>query len=232
RPQVLLKLLYIIPSLGLGMSIGIHSVMSGFVAFLLVIAVIVQAIRNHPTVKWWGLALVAIAIAASVSRLFVVIFSFSLPVLGIAIYDIIKWLKAGNTLKWKMPELHKNPIVLIVAAAVLTAVISFSSMRRINNARNDFIEYANFPNFIQKFIADKDFQLAHVKFPLKSIGVTKNNWKSKLSGAFNYEGDVYKQSDNEYNYQTNIEDVFLTAVFKKIDGQWYLTDAQYSVCDD
>jgi hypothetical protein len=110
-------------------------------------------------------------------------------------------------------------------------------MRRINNAWNDFMgnantESANFPDFFKKFIADKDFQLAHVKFPLKSIGVTKATWKSELSGDFNAKGFINKESDKEYRYQIDSGEGYFAATFKKNDGQWYLTDANYGLFGD
>jgi hypothetical protein len=123
-------------------------------------------------------------------------------------------------------------VIILVAYNVITGIASVVIQRGYLGNANTESAMSDFPDFLKKFIADKDFQLAHVKFPLKSIGVTKATWKSELSGAFNAEGFIYKESDNWYRYETNIEDVFFIAVFKKIDGQWYLTDAQYSVCGD
>jgi hypothetical protein len=241
-----LNLLYIIPSLFL---IGSGGYVASTLVFIIIVILIVQALRNKPAVQWWGLALVVIAITGNVASLFgfdsdaakiklVITVVLSLPILGIAIYDILKWRKAGNTLKWKTPELYRNPVALIVAAAVVTAAATFFVEKGIGaqsgNLGNANTESAmpDFSNFIQKFVSDKNFQLAHVKFPLESIGVTKATWKSELSGAFNAEGFINKESDNEYRYQNDSGEASFIGIFKKIDGQWYLTDAFYAVCDD
>jgi hypothetical protein len=86
----------------------------------------------------------------------------------------------------------------------------------------------DFLEFFETFVADEDFQSAHVKFSSAS-DVTNDDWygwEGSISGFFE-NASMLKQSDSEYIWAAlgNDDDVCVT--FKKIDEQWYLTDIIY-----
>ena len=93
----------------------------------------------------------------------------------------------------------------------------------------------DFATFIKAFVSDKKFQLERIKFPLNSIQ-SKDEWDfldsdiifegvktmegSKLSGVF------LKVSEDEYQYEIGYveSDLIFSITFKKINGQWMLTE--------
>jgi hypothetical protein len=86
----------------------------------------------------------------------------------------------------------------------------------------------DFTAFFKKFVEDKDFQSAHVKLSSTS-DVTKDNWYGWEENTSRLdEASIYKESNDEYVWAALGNDSDINVTFKKIDGQWYLTDIKYT----
>jgi predicted small lipoprotein YifL len=86
----------------------------------------------------------------------------------------------------------------------------------------------DFSEFFKKFVADKNFQLAHIKFPMKS-GMTPELWRERDWGwqTVNWEDCFFeRKSDSEYRYIGSERGEYqnLFATFRKIKKKWYMTD--------
>ena len=103
-----------------------------------------------------------------------------------------------------------------------------------------FQEEENFNIFLNKFQKDSIFQKERIIFPLKCLSydtendsfsemyINKNEWKyidfSKLPE--NYLKKIIKISDDEINYNFQIEDtgVSVNYIFKIYNSKWYLVE--------
>ena len=112
--------------------------------------------------------------------------------------------------------------------------------KSIKNTANiiSFQEEENFDIFLNKFQKDSIFQKERIIFPLKCLSydtendsfnemyINKNEWKyidfSKLPE--NYLKKIIKISDDEINYNIQIEDtgVSVNYIFKIYNSKWYL----------
>ena len=114
--------------------------------------------------------------------------------------------------------------------------------KSIKNTANiiSFQEEENFNIFLNKFQKDSIFQKERIIFPLKCLSydtendsfseiyINKNEWKyidfSKLPE--NYLKKIIKISDDEINYNFQIEDtgVSVNYIFKIYNSKWYLVE--------
>lgn len=104
----------------------------------------------------------------------------------------------------------------------------------------------DFESFIQKFTSDKEYQLSHIKFPLRLVK-SKDKWEFlstndifkgvKKQKDMGYRGAFEKESDNKYRYtlymvfeSDYLEDggeLNFGIDFSKINGEWMVTDIFY-----
>lgn len=173
-------------------------------------------------------------------------------------YDIL--LKGGN-IKFKIysDDMLGSEYSFTIdnADGLENAYVKLTGGSNLEKTEKDASPPANiedFQSFIQTFTSDKDFQLSHIKFPLRLIK-SKAQWEFlgtddifegiKKTEEFDFRGTFDKESDNKYRYtlytiylleedgvKYDYGELLFGLDFSKIDSEWMVTDIFYDGVDE